>query len=129
MIKIKLHTLPQSIESLNKIIEKDIPIKLSYKLIKLYKKLTKEVEQYEESRMKLINKYGEKKEDGQLNVRENGIVTINPENMQKFQQELLELGDIDIEMEFNPIKLEELEDAGVAMSPKHLMMLDEFIVE
>lgn len=125
-MKIKLFNLSAIIEALNQIIEKDIPIKLSYKLSKLYKTLAAEFQQYEESRIQLINKYGEKK-DGELDIKQDGTATIKADNMPKFQQELNDLANIEAEVSFTPINIEELESAGIKIAAKYLMALEDFV--
>lgn len=123
MVKlIELNNITNSLDVL--INEKEIHIKISYKLSKLYKKLIEELEQYEKNRMKLINKYGNKDLDGNLIVKDN-IVELS--DIQKFQFEFNELNNIEIEISFEQIDIQDFGDIKIA--PKHLIVLDKLIKE
>lgn len=122
---VKLIELDNIVNSLNVLInEKEISIKASYRLSKLYKKLIEELEQYEKNRMKLINKYGNKDLDGNLIIKDN-IVELS--DVQKFQFEFNELNNIEIEISFEQIDIQDFGDIKIA--PKHLIVLDKFIKE
>ena len=122
-MKIKLGELSTIIGSLNKLIDKEIPIKTSYKLSKLTRNLMNEYKIYEDNRMKLINKYAEKDENGniKINKEDNTIMILNG-NRDKFNNEFIELVNIEIELEFDKIKLDDLSD--VMISPRDLLNLD-----
>ncbi len=99
--KIKLQDLPNIINNLNIISEKDIPIKLSYKLSKLYKQLSDELTQYQELNTKIINKYGMKDENDNLIINEkDNTIPILPDKINEFQKETMELQNIEITIDF-----------------------------
>jgi hypothetical protein len=99
-MKIKLGELKNAETSLQKLIEKDLNIKIAYKLGKLIKIISAEFKEIEDSRVKLIKKYG--KED------ENKNIQVLPENNEKFYIEFQQLLDEEIDIDFEPLALEEL---------------------
>jgi len=122
-LKLKLGELNIVLESLNKLIDKEIPIKTSYKLSKLTKKIIDEYSIYEENRMKLINKYAEKDVDNNIiiNKKDNSTTMIG-ENKINFNKEFTELINIEMELEFEKIKLDDLGE--ISISPRNLLYLN-----
>ena len=122
-MKLKLGELSTIIGSLNKLIDKEISIKTSYKLSKLTRNLMNEYKLYEDNRVKLINKYAEKDEIGNVKInKEDNTIIILDVNRDKFNNEFVELINIDIEIEFEKIRLDDLGD--VMISPRDLLNLD-----
>jgi len=122
-MKIKLGSLNNVLDSLNKLIDKEINIKTSYKLSKLFKQLANEYNIFEENRMKLINKYAEKDEIGNVRVNmENNSVFIIDNNKEKFNKEINELVNIEVEIFIEKIRLDDLGD--IKVSPRDLFNLD-----
>jgi len=122
-MKIKLGELNIVLESLNKLIDKEISIKTSYKISKLIKQLVNEYDIFEEKRMKLINKYAEKDEIGNVRVdKENNSVFILDNNKEKFNKEINELVNIKVEIIVEKVRLDDLGD--IMVSPRDLFNLD-----
>jgi hypothetical protein len=121
---IQLGELREITEGLNELLGKEIPVKPAYWFGKLAKKIQKEVVEFEENRMKLVNKYAIKDDNGQP-VAENGKYQFN--NQEEFQAEFKELVETDIEIDFNPISLDLLGD--VKLSPVVMIGLEKFLEE
>jgi uncharacterized HAD superfamily protein len=125
-MNIKLGNLNNILEGMNIFLQKELPIKISYKLSRLNKILIEEYQQFEESRKKLIDKYGSKDSDGNL-ITQDDLVQFNEENRVLFINEFSDLLDIDIHINFEPININELED--IKISPLDLLKLDSFIID
>jgi len=122
-LKLKLGELNTILESLNKLIDKEISIKTSYKLSKLTKRLIDEHSIYEKNRMKLINKYAEKDADNNIIInKEDNSTTMIGENKINFNKEFTELINIEMELEFEKIKLDDLGE--ISISPRNLLYLN-----
>jgi len=100
-MKIKLLKLKNAEDVLNKLINIDLPIKTSYKLMKILEFVSNELKQTEALRIKLIKKYGE--EEGHNFVVKN-------ENMTKFTEEYAPLMDQEVDFNFDPIDISEFGD-------------------
>ncbi|MDD2496272.1 MAG: hypothetical protein PHS24_05215 [Bacilli bacterium] len=125
-MNIKLGNLPNILESMSNLLQKEMPIKISYKLSKLNKKLVEEYQQFEESRKLLINKYALKDSEDNI-VTQDNIVQFNQDNLVLFNDEFEELLNIEFEIDFECIKIDDLGDINI--SPIDLMILEDFIVE
>jgi len=122
-LKIKLGDLNIILDSLNKLIDKEVNIKTSYKLSKLFKQLINEYNHFDENRIKLLNKYAEKDNNGEVKVnKENNSVFILDVNKGKFNKEFSELVSIEVEFVFEKVRLDDLGDTII--SPRDLFNLD-----
>lgn len=114
----KLSQIINSITVLNKISNSDkLPIKQAYMLAKFIPKVQKELETFESLRIKLLEKYGEKREDGQIQVKEN--------NLEEFQQEISKLLDVEINFDSPKLALSDLDKIGLSVID--LMTIDYLI--
>ena len=89
-MKITLAEVKSLESSLSKIFNKDVNIKLAYRLGKLLKRLSEEMKMLEENRIKLVKKYGEEDEETKQ-------LSVPPEKTQEFYNEFNELMQIEIE--------------------------------
>jgi len=112
-MKITINKLVESVPDLKAILATKLPIKVAYRINKLVNnQIERELKQYDEARISLVNKYGDKDEKGDLKVTD-------PEKIKEFMKELNELLAMEIELDFTPIKVEELGD--VQVEPKSLV--------
>lgn len=107
-MQVKLSEVYNSIEPLNKLSEMQLPLTVSYKLVKIVKKLNDEIESIEKMRQKLIKKHGKEEE--------NGAVTVPEEKKQDFINEFTTLLNTKIKLDFEPISLQELKDLTMSVS-------------
>jgi len=124
MIKIQLGELRNIAEGLNEILTKELPIKPAYWFGKLGKKVHKELAEFEENRVKLIKKYASKDDKGEFIVKDNKYEF---EDKEAFNSEFIELAGTEIEIDFNPISIEQLGDAKI--TPVIMMALEKFMEE
>jgi hypothetical protein len=80
---------------------------------------------FNETRMELIKKYGEKDENGELKTDENGNVHIPDEALREFSNELQELLSTEVEINANKVKLDDL--GTVEFTPSEMAQLEDFI--
>jgi hypothetical protein len=70
--------------------ENEIPFKLKYRVVKLKKKLEREIQAYLETKDEIINRYADKK-NGKPERLQNGQVKISPEVIDDLNRDLKEL--------------------------------------
>jgi hypothetical protein len=99
-MKFKLGGLKAVEESLVKLIKSDLPIRMSYQMSKLYDSILAELTKVEEFRVALVKKYGETGDKGEIKVKQ--------DNMDTFVKEYGELMDVEIDVNFIPVKIEDL---------------------
>jgi hypothetical protein len=107
-MQVKLSEVYNCIEPLNKLSELQLPLTVSYKLVKIVKKISDEIESIEKMRQKLIKKHG--KED------ESGNITVSEEKKTEFVNEFTTLLNTKIKLDFEPISLQEIKDLTMSVS-------------
>lgn len=127
MIKIKLGDLINSTEVLQKLSQTEMKAKLAWSVTRLLKAADKEMQEFNETRMNLIKKYGEKDENGELVTDDKNNCKIPEANLAQFSSELNELIDEEIEVNANALSLEALEDKE--FTPAEMSVLEPFIEE
>lgn len=104
---------------LNKLLTSPLPVKVSYRLSKIIKKLNDELTQFENSRQKLFEKYGTN--DGQ------GAITVGEQNQAVFLKELNELLSETVELDDIKIHLDDIAD--IKFSAIEIAQLDPWLQE
>jgi hypothetical protein len=118
-MKITLAEVKSLETSLAKVFDKEVNIKVAYRLGSLLKKLSEEMAILEENRIKLVKKYGdEDKETKQLSVPQ--------DKAQEFYAEFNELLQLEIDIDFEPIPLQAFGD--ITLSAADVMRLDGKII-
>ena len=94
-----------------KILDRYIPTKISYLLRRNLIKMEEVIKEADESKQKLLEKYGEKKEDGTLNVNEeNGSIRIA--EGEKFTNEFNDMMNANINFVYDKITAEDILKCG-----------------
>ena len=119
---IKNKKIVNSIDVLNKLTNMDLNIKVSYVVAKNISKIDKELEIYNKEKSKLIEKYGEKDEDGKLKIREDG--KINIVDLENWNKDIRELNEIENEIDIHKINEEDLFKCNCNITPGELMLID-----
>ena len=125
MINVKLETLVNSTEGLKGLSQKSLKARTAFAIGKILKAADAEIGSFNEARMELIKKYGDKDENGELKTEENGNIRISPDNMISFTTELKELLDTTVEINANKIKMDDIGE--VEFTPSEMAQLEEFI--
>ena len=105
--------------------EENLKAKTSYKILKNFESIEKEVQAYERTRIKLLNDYAEKDEKGEP-IIENNQYKLNDEVLQKVNDEINDLLNEDVEIDFINIDFEEIKEAK--LSPLKISRI-EFLFE
>lgn len=125
MIKLKIGDLVNSTEALQKLSQKEMKAKLSWQVTRLLKAADKELQEFNETRMNLIKKYGEKDENGELITDDKGNCHILEASTIDFSNELNELVDTEVEISANKIRIDDLEN--IDFTPADMGILEVFI--
>ena len=120
-MKLSNEKLVNSIGVLSKLTNMELPIKLSYAFSKNITKIDRELTVYNKERQKLIEKYGEKDEEGKLKTKEDG--TINILDIDSFNKDLKEILEIETEVDIHLIELDKV-NVDVNITPGELMIVD-----
>lgn len=118
-MKLKNGEIFNAKEPLNKLMAVKLPVKTSYELAQLAHKLKNQIQIIDEVRDRLIATYGKPA----TNIPGGSQITPADEGFPKFAEELGELLDQEIEIEFNIVKL----PPTLEIEPYVLMALDKFV--
>ena len=120
-------------QGLDVILGKELPVKTSYWLARFLDKVGSEFKAMESARVKLVAKYAKKDKDGKIVFKKDKDgkqlqeYDLTKANMEKFQTEFAELGKEEFEIDFKPIKVEQLGD--IKLKPIVLVQLGKIIEE
>jgi len=124
---VTLNTIMGSTEVLQQLLNINFPARTAYKIARLLAEIEKEQEIVHKTRTQLIDKYGQKDENGKFILNEEKNIQLKPDCVEKFNQELMELLETNIELTSPYLKLEELEIAN--FTPQQMYMLMPYIQE
>jgi len=110
----KLSTIINAQQSLTKLANSDLPVKIAYSLSKTIQKLSVEFKAFDEARNKLFEKYGEEIEEKTKTGQPNRYKKIKNENIEEFQKEINKLLDLEVEVDFKKIKVSNLEKVNLS---------------
>ncbi len=113
-------------EVLLKFSEQKLPIKLSYKIMKIMSSLEREIDFYRNKLANLIQEYGLKDEEGNLVYSEDKEnIKLKDGVSEEFYEKYTELMNLEVEIEDFYFSLQELEK--LELTPKELYILRDFI--
>ena len=125
MISIKLEQLVNSTDGLKGLAQKSLRARPALAVAKILKAADAEMTTFNETRLNLIKKYGDKDENGEVKQDEKGNVHIPNEVLDDFTKELKELLDTQVEINANKIKMSDVEN--VEFTPAEMAQLEDFI--
>ena len=116
-MKITLNEVKTMQEGLDAILAEKIPCKPGYWFKRFLNKVSSELKAMEETRIKTVEAYAKKDKDGKpLFKKDKDGKQLEPpqydlskENLEKLQKELFELGNIEFEVDQEPIKLSDID--------------------
>ena len=125
MIKVKISDLLNSTETLQKLSQKDFKAKLAWSVARLLKAAEAEIQSFNETRMNVIKKYGNKDENGELITDDKGNCKIEDAHLADFTSELNDLIGQEVEINANKININDLDDCN--FTPAEMTQLEPFI--
>ena len=125
MMTIKMNDLLNSIDILQKLSKMELKAKLAWQVARLLKAAEKEIQEFNETRMNVITKYGEKDENDQLITDDDNNCKIQKEHVTDFTNEINELVKSEVEINANKIKIDALED--LEFTPSEMTQLEPYI--
>lgn len=108
---------------------RELPVKVSYAIAKNIAKIERELKIYTNERVKLIDKYALKDKKGNVKADDNGQIIFKDGCKEKWDKDIRDLLDIEVEVDIHKFKLDELINSGCSMTPSELMLIDYMIEE
>lgn len=127
MIETSIKDIIGGKEVFKKLAEMPLNIKVAYNIARIIREIEKENRTFEETRQKLLFKYGEKDSSGQLIINQNNQITIIPDQIKNYNKEIQELLDEKIKLNVEPINLNDLGE--IQITPAEIYQINMFIKE
>jgi hypothetical protein len=124
IVKLAKMITPDFQKAIEVLIKQPLPLKTAYKMRNIVKKINSELDTYYSVRKELLNKYGKKKSDGSLDIKDD-VVQFDDKNLKLFMKDVEELNSIEVELD--PISIEEIGDSFI-LSAKDLIILEGILV-
>jgi predicted ATPase len=121
-MKIAVFGSPQFQHHINSLAQQTLPVKTAFKFKKMFKVIDEELKTLEEVKKGLVEKFGERTEEGALKEDENGSVKLDLAKRSEWEPEVLDMQNIESALE--PVLVEDLGDK-VEISTAALLFLVE----
>ena len=124
MIKIKLSDIVNATETFNKIMQQSFKGSLAFKIARLARELDKEMQTFNEERQKIIQKYGNKDENGELIIDENGNIKFDNANIEEINQEFNSLLETELEINADKLPMDSIDNFEI--TPQEMLNIEVF---
>lgn len=108
-MKVTIREILEGQDTLQKLSHQPLPGRAAFQIGRLLKKLEEVLTSYNEVRVKLIEKYAKKNEDGTFEVNDNNEYQFTAENMQAYVSEINNVIADEVEVEARPINFKDIE--------------------
>ena len=127
MIKIQLNDVVNATETFSKIMQQSFKGSLAFKIARLARELDKEMQTFNTERQKLVQKYAEKDEDGELKVDENGNVKFDNSKIQEINEEFNSLLNTELEINADKLPIDSID--AFEITPQEMLQIEKFFDE
>ena len=127
MIKVTLKDIVESQDVMRTLSGKPLRGRAAFKVARLLKKLEVELTTFNDTRVKLIEAYAKKDEEGNFVTNEKNEYQFDEDNATKFVEEVNKLLLEELEIDANPILIDEIEE--IDFTPAEMAVLEPFIDE
>ena len=124
MIKVKLNDIVNATETFNKIMRQSFKGSLAFKIARLARELDKEMQTFNTERQKIIQKYGEKDENGELIVDEKGLINFDKTNLKEINEEFNSLLNTELEINADKLPMDSIDNFEI--TPQEMLQIEVF---
>ena len=127
MMKVTLKDIVESQEVMRTLSNKPLRGRVAFKVARLLKKLEAELTTFNDTRVKLIESYAKKDEEGNYVTNDRNEYQFDQDNANKFVEEINKLLSEELDIDANPILVDEIEDLD--FTPAEMAALEPFMDE
>lgn len=127
MMKVTLKDIVESQEVMRTLSNKPLRGRVAFKVARLLKKLEAELTTFNDTRVKLIESYAKKDEEGNYVTNDKNEYQFDQDNANKFIEEINKLLLEELDVDANPILVDEIEDLD--FTPAEMAALEPFMDE
>ena len=125
MIKITINELLNVVPVLQELSNRTFKGSTTFKIARLVRELDKEMVLFEQARQKIAETYGKRKDDGSLEVLEDGTIKLQEDKIQECNDELVNLLNNEIEINAAKIPVSAFDD--IELTPAQAVVIDSLI--
>ena len=125
MIKLTLKQIIEGQESLQKLSNQPLRGRTAFQIGRLLKELENILNDYNDTRIKTIQAYAKKDENGEFVINERNEYQFEPDQMTLYFQEIEKLINEELEINSNPIKFADIENLD--FTPAEMTFLEPFL--
>lgn len=127
MIKVNLNDILNASDTFNAIMQQSFKGSLAFKIARLARELSKEMETFNAERQKLLQKYCIKDENGELKTNDNGTVQVEPDKINEFNEEFSSLLETEVEINAEKLSMDSLDSFDI--TPQQMISIEKFFEE
>lgn len=127
MMKVTLKDIVESQDVMRTLSSKQLRGRVAFKVARLLKKLEAELATFNDTRIKLIETYAKKDDEGNFVTNEKNEYQFDADNANKFVEEINKLLLEEIDIDANPILVDEIEELD--FTPAEIVALEPFMDE
>jgi len=124
LIKVSLNDVVNSSQTFNKLMQQSFKGSLAFKIARLVRELEKEMQTFNDERMKIIRKYGKKDENGELIVGEDGNVSFENDKINDLNNEFNSLLETELEINADKLPMDSIDE--FELTPQEVIDLEKF---
>ena len=127
MIKVNLNDILDASETFNTIMQQSFKGSLAFKIARLARELDKEMKTFNEERQKLLQRYCVKDENGELKTDDNGMVRVESDKINDFNEEFSSLLETEVEINAEKLSMDSLDSFDI--TPQQMISIEKFFEE
>ena len=127
MIKVNLNDILNASDTFNAIMQQSFKGSLAFKIARLARELSREMETFNAERQKLLQKYCVKNENGELKTNDNGTVQVEPDKVNEFNEEFSSLLETEVEINAEKLSMDSLDSFDI--TPQQMISIEKFFEE
>ena len=127
MMTVTLKDIVESQEVMRTLSNKPLRGRVAFKVARLLKKLEAELTTFNDTRVKLIESYAKKDEEGNYVTNDKNEYQFDQDNANKFVEEINKLLLEELDIDANPILVDEIEELD--FTPAEMAVLEPFMDE
>ena len=127
MMTVTLKDIVESQEVMRTLSNKPLRGRVAFKVARLLKKLEAELTTFNDTRVKLIESYAKKDEEGNYVTNDKNEYQFDRDNANKFIEEVNKLLSEELQIDANPILVDEIEELD--FTPAEMAVLEPFMDE
>ena len=124
LIKVSLSDVVNSSETFGKLMQQPFKGSLAFKIARLARELDKEMQTFNDERVKIGRKYGKKDDKGELVVNKDGNIEFEEDKIDELNNEFNSLLETEIEINADKLPMNSIDE--FELTPREVLGIEKF---